>query len=126
MTTKKKSPTARTLEWLRHQGWTCQVVEKWIPFTKQRKDLFDCIDIVAIHPDVQGVLGVQATANNGGHHANRLQKILENPKAALWMNAGNKLWVVSWAKQGPRGAVKKWVGRCDALKASDFPEATDD
>ena len=45
---------------LRDAGWRAQVVEKWIPHTRQRLDLFGCIDIIAIKGDI--TLGVQTTS----------------------------------------------------------------
>ena len=57
----KPSPTSRSLEVLREQGYTVEVVEKWNSFTKTKKDLFGFIDILAIKRDE--TLAVQATAS---------------------------------------------------------------
>ena len=43
-----KSPTARTMAALRSEGWTVEVVEKWIPGAQIRRDLFGVIDVLAI------------------------------------------------------------------------------
>lgn len=53
------SPTARTLKLLRDDGWLADVVERWIPRAKIRKDLFGLIDILAIRDGE--VLAVQTT-----------------------------------------------------------------
>lgn len=55
----RRSPTSRSLEYLRKQGYLACVVEKWIPRARIRKDAFDCIDILAVRPGE--VLGIQAT-----------------------------------------------------------------
>jgi len=48
-------------------GYTADICEQFIAHANIRKDLFGCIDVVAIRPDVAGVLGVQATtASNLG------------------------------------------------------------
>ena len=70
------SPTQRTLEYLRARGWSAWVVEKWIPRTKQRIDLFGFGDILAFKGAC--VLIVQATTR--AHAAERQAKIEANPK----------------------------------------------
>src|SRR5690606_37554474 len=42
------SPTARTLAWLREQGWDADVVERWVPGAKVRRDFLGFADILAI------------------------------------------------------------------------------
>ncbi len=66
-----RSPTSRSLEHLRNQGYLACVVEKWVQRAKIRVDAFGCIDILAIRPGE--VLGVQATTR--GHVADRINKI---------------------------------------------------
>src|SRR3546814_2519291 len=56
------SPTARTLAKLRADGWLAWVVEKWIPQTRKRSDLFGFIDILALRDGE--VLAVQATSRS--------------------------------------------------------------
>lgn len=109
-------PTQRTLEYLRRQGMTAAVVEKLIrlpvlPGRPKRppfyQDLFGFIDIVALEPGVYGVLGVQTTTV--ANQAARLVKIADEPRARLWLNAANRLWVVGWVKKGKRGERKLWT-----------------
>lgn len=62
---KGKSPTQRTLEVLRAEGWTADVVERWMKMPKHpaggfRKDFLGLIDIVAVKPG-EPVLFVQVT-----------------------------------------------------------------
>jgi hypothetical protein len=44
------TPTQRALAECKKRGWQAQVVEKWIPHTRRRLDLFGVIDIVALIP----------------------------------------------------------------------------
>jgi len=117
----KPSPTSRALADLREMGFTAQVVERWNPHARIRQDLFGCIDIVAIHPEL-GTLGVQACA--GGSHATRRVKCCGESKLRTWLTAGNAFEIWSYAKQGPRGQkVKKWTLRREAVKAYDVVTA---
>ena len=104
-----RSPTARSLEALRRDGWTVAVAERWIPQAGIRRDLFGMFDIVAIRTDQAGVLGVQATS--ASNHAARVTKVRENPALAIWLAAGNGAQVWSWG-QDPNG---RWVCRKEAL-----------
>jgi hypothetical protein len=65
------------LELLRREGYVAQVTERWNAFARVRQDLFRCIDVLAIHPDQQGALGVQATTR--ANQAARLTKALAQP-----------------------------------------------
>lgn len=103
-----KGPSARSLEECRKHGWKAQVVEKFIPQTRLRKDLFGCIDIVALDGK-PGVLGIQATSTS--NMSSRLQKICAEctDEMRTWLEAGNRLSVWGWAKRGPAGKRKFWV-----------------
>lgn len=102
------SPTARSLKLLRTEGYSAAVAETWIPNPGIKRDLFGMFDVVAVHPAIQGVLGVQTTS--GAHHANRRAKLLGNPTLAIWLKAGNPAQVWSWAQF--RG---RWECRKEAL-----------
>ena len=88
-----KSPTQRSLEHLREQGYHCEVVEKWNSFTKQRKDLWGSCDILAIRKGE--VLAVQVTASAV---ANRIKKIQDSDTVALVRDAGIRVEVHGWRK----------------------------
>jgi hypothetical protein len=103
---------------LRKLGYTVGVVEKFNSFTKQRIDLFGCIDLVAIHPGRRGVLGVQATISK--HVPNRRAKVLASPIIKIWLEAGNRIWVVGWSKMGARGKAKRWTMTGDKVTLEDF------
>lgn len=88
------SPTARTMQKLRDDGWICQVVETFNRFGRVRQDLFGVIDIVAIRPG--RTLGVQACT--GTDYARRVKKCKDGPGATAWIAAGNELEVWAWRK----------------------------
>lgn len=112
----KTSPTQRTLAELRKHGRTSQVVERWNQHARVRVDLFGVIDLVALAPGV--VLGIQACA--GASHAARRTKILAEPRAIQWLQAGAALEIWSWAKQGARGKAKRWTLRVEAITLEMF------
>ena len=101
------SPTERTLRWLRKQGYTADVVERRLPHSFVTKDLFGCLDIVAIKAGSLGVLGLQVTS--AAHWAERIAKVEAEPRAKLFHDCGNTIWVVGWAKRGEQGKRKLWV-----------------
>lgn len=110
------SPTARTLAECRKRGWIAQVVEQTIPRTFIKRDLFGCIDIIAVAKplnDAGGIIGIQVTS--GSNHAARLAKAKAEPRIAAWLSAGAKFFVWSWAKQGARGERKRWMLREESL-----------
>jgi hypothetical protein len=114
------SPTKRTLDWLRADGWCCQVVEHWNPFARRRVDLFGGIDIVCVRGNE--TLGVQATTTD--HASTRCAKLLALEPIRAWIAAGNQLWVVGWAKRGPRGKRKVWTPNVTKLELSLTAELT--
>jgi hypothetical protein len=67
--------------------------------------------------DASGILGIQATAGGtGGAHAARRAKILAEPRARQWVEAGGRLELWSWAKQGARGKPKRWQLRVETYQ----------
>lgn len=89
----KSSPTQRSLEYLREQGYFCAIVEKWNSFTKQRQDLWGWCDILAIRKNE--VLAVQVTSTGV---AERIKKIQDSPTVALVRDAGIRIEVHGWRK----------------------------
>ncbi len=102
------TPTARTLQWLKKHGWTSCVVEKWIPQTRQRKDVFGFGDILAFKESA--VLLIQCTS--AGNMASRLTKIRGIREAADWLNEPSRqIVLIGWSKKGKAGARKLWTPR---------------
>ena len=90
------SPTSRTLDRLRRQGYVCEVVERWIPRANVRRDFLGCLDLLAVRSDLQGVLGVQASS--AANHSARVKKCSESALLRIWLKAGNRCQVWSWLK----------------------------
>lgn len=121
-----KSPTARSLEFLRKSGDPA-VVEKHSSFGGKfgkKHDLWGYLDILSLPYDGSGIIGVQTTS--GSNVAARRSKILgitpagatdkEKAEAAriraraiLFLQNGGKLFLHGWAMRGPRGAAKRWT-----------------
>jgi hypothetical protein len=101
----KKSPTSRSLEYLRKCGYPLvQVVERWNMHARVRIDLFGIIDIVAI--DCEGeTFGIQATS--GDNVAARVTKIAESDALAVCLKAGWRIVVHGWRKN----AAGRWTLR---------------
>jgi hypothetical protein len=112
------SPTSRSLEECRRRGWLAEVVEKWIPQTKQRKDLWGFVDLVAITPDGR-TIGIQATS--GANHAARVAKIQDSPKIDAVLNAGWIVEVWSYTKRKVKrgGTAVRWVLREERVTLAD-------
>ena len=89
----KSSPTQRSLEYLREQGYFCAIVEKWNSFTKQRQDLWGWCDILAIRKNE--VLAVQVTSTGV---AERIKKIEDSLTVAFVRDAGIRIEVHGWRK----------------------------
>ena len=78
------SPTSRTLQHLRKLGFTAAVVEKWVPRMRRRIDCLGFADILACREGV-GIILIQCTGGDGGNHAARRAKIINEPRAAAWL-----------------------------------------
>lgn len=110
------TPTQRTLKYLRGMGRIADVVERWIPRTKIRKDLFGFADIVAVS---DWIWAVQTTS--GSNHAARRHKILSNSNARAWVAAGGRIALISWSKKiCPIRKRQVWTERVETLGANDF------
>ncbi len=115
---KSKSPTQRSLSELRAMGAVAQIVERWNQWAKVRQDLFGCIDIVAIVG--ANIVGIQATSRD--NHAARRTKMLAEPRAKAWLDAGGVLEIWSWGKMGGRGEMKRWQCWKEAITVEDFAD----
>lgn len=106
------TPTARTLALLRDRGYLADVAERWIPRANVRRDLFGCIDVVAIRAGC-AVLGVQATTAD--HVSHRVSKARTIPALQTWLAAGAAFQVWGWVKRGNR-----WRTRIVELRGADL------
>ena len=108
------TPTARTLKYLRELGYCAEVVERWIPQARKRRDLWGFADLAALHPTHAGVLLVQATS--GSNHAARRTKLAALATVQLAIQAGCRVQIISWAKRQPRGASRPtWTPRVEEV-----------
>lgn len=102
------SPTQRTLARLKQQNLAADIVEKWIPQAKRRKDVAGCIDVLAYGGDI-GVLGIQTTTGN--NHAARRTKALAEPRLRTWLESGARFEIWSWTKL----ATGRWHLRIERI-----------
>ena len=96
------SPTQRSLEKLRADGWRAEVVERWIPGANIRKDLWGWVDILALRDGV--TLAVQTTS--AANVSARVRKIADSDSLADVRKAGWRIAVWGWRKVG-----RAWVCR---------------
>ena len=99
--------------WLRGLGFTVDKVERRLPRGFVTVDFMGFADLLAVRPRDVGVLAIQATTN--GHLQERVRKVQAEPRATLWVECGNRVWVVGWAWQGPRDTRKRWAPKVLAL-----------
>jgi hypothetical protein len=111
------SPTGRTLNWLRREGFIVAVVEKWNPFAGIRQDVWGIADVLACHPRDRLILLVQTTSASNVSH--RLQKARARPELAAWLRAGGTFEVHGWERRG-----KKWTLRRVAVRGEDLAAVT--
>lgn len=85
-------PTARTLAQLRRDGFHADVVERWIPQARKRKDVAGCIDVIA-YGTYDGIIGIQTTSAT--NHAARRTKAVAEPRLQAWLRSGGKFEIWS-------------------------------
>ena len=90
---KKKSTTQSSIDYLTELGYLCDVVEKTIPHTFIKKDLYGFIDILCIRENE--VLGVQTTSRV--NILARSNKIAEHKNVDAVRKAGIKIHIHGWA-----------------------------
>jgi hypothetical protein len=106
-----KSPSSRTYERLRELGATYQKVEQFVKLPGGagfRRDLFGCIDIVALMEGA--IVGIQAT--DSSNHSKRVAKALQAPNLVTWLQHGGRFQVWSWGKS----TSGKWVERIQEIR----------
>lgn len=106
---KRRKPaqlTPRSVKLLRERGYIVGSVEKWIPQTRQRKDLFGFLDLLAVAHD--HVLGVQVTSNDNA--AARMTKAKEQPEYQAFVGSKACRFVVHGWKR-PTATRRTWEVR---------------
>lgn len=114
----KKSPNALSKELLESRGHRVDIVERTIPHTFIKKDLFGCIDLLYLGDTI---CGVQATSDDtGGHGYNRRAKILASPAMRQWLVSQGRIFLHVWVE---RGEPKEWICRESEITLADFATA---
>ena len=118
------SPTARTLNYLRGQGITCDKAEAFNAYSRKTTDLFGFIDVVALDPQRGQIVGIQVTS--GSNVQSRVKKILEEDDireyAAQWVRCGGRVEVWGWRKVKVKrgGKAMRWEPRIVELSQQDL------
>lgn len=93
------TPTARTLQALRADGWTAEVVERWIPGANVRRDLWGIGDVLAMRADA--LLLVQCTSR--ANVSARIRKAQAEPRLRTWLHhASRRFEIWGWGKRQGR------------------------
>jgi len=104
------SPTRRTLDFLRRNGYFADVVERWVGFGAGnggiRKDYLGFADVIAANPTARKIVAVQCCS--GRDFQRRIRKLLESSEARAWRESGGHVWVMGWRKLGRR---RLWTPR---------------
>jgi hypothetical protein len=104
----RESTTVLTIRELKAKGWHAAKVEYWLAFGRGggvRKDLYGCIDVVAVNEKLRATIGVQCTSReNVGSRIEKIRLMVSDKKnldgAAIrtWLRIGNRLEVWGWDK----------------------------
>ena len=119
------TPTQRALAWLRSHGYTCGTVERYVPATRRRHDLYGGIDLIAIRPG-SPPLGVQVCGSTGvsDHRA----KLAAEPRMHLWLRTGAGLVIAApypyTVGRRRRWRIRVWAAALDGEQLV-WSEATD-
>ena len=113
-----RSPTQRSIELLKSQGYTVYIAEHYNAFAKIRRDLFGFIDIVALHPNKKGVLGIQTTT--GTNLSARIKKAQMLTAFNLWLSCGNAVEFHGWRKLVTGKVQKTWQPNIVRIDLSDL------
>jgi hypothetical protein len=70
-------------------------------------------DLIAVHPEKVGVLGIQVTSAD--HVRDRRRKIAASTQARTWLEAKNRIVVVGWNKVDGR-----WLADSKKLTLEDL------
>jgi hypothetical protein len=99
--------TQRSLAELRERGYHPCITEHWNAYARVKHDLFGFLDIVALHPEKRGILGIQTTT--ASNLSARVHKAAKLKAFTLWILSGNDVEFHGWVKKDNRWIVKKEV-----------------
>ena len=99
-----KSPTQRSLEYLREQGMKPWICEYWNSFSRKRVDLFGCIDLLCIGNGQTWAVQTTSTGVSA-----RIQKIRESEYFHVMLESGWRVFVHGWRKNSKGRYVQRIV-----------------
>ena len=97
-----KSPTSRTIEVLKRSGYHPEIVERWNPWSKTRRDMYGVIDVLAVRRGE--TLAVQTTTMS--NRSKQINKMLAAPGTIWMLDAGWKVEVWAWVLRKGRWALR--------------------
>lgn len=111
------SPTQRSLNYLRDQGYLVAVTEHWNPFAKIRQDLYGFVDVLAVQEGK--TLAIQTTSSS--NFSARRKKIVEHKNLPILIAAGWEVVIHGWRKD----AKGKWVLQEEIVSQTHLFETTE-
>jgi hypothetical protein len=104
---KGKSPSARSMDYLRKKGFVVARVEQRLPIPGKfvTRDCLGVGDLLAAKPG-WGIALVQVTST--ANLSAREQKARNVSALYTWLNSGGKFFLQGWRKGGARGERKTW------------------
>jgi len=120
----KISPTSRTLNYIREQGWLADKVEQFNPYAGkfgQRKDMFGFGDIVAMGEN--SIIAIQSCGQSfSEHHKKITLDEYVAPNALKWIESGGRLILIGWRKVKLKrgGKAMRWKPRIKEYAVDDF------
>lgn len=90
------TPTQRSLAHFRKLGHVAELVGRWNPHSKTRRDLWNIVDLLVLDEQNASILGVQVTS--GSNVAARVKKIAESEHLAAIRKCGVRIIVHGWRK----------------------------
>lgn len=119
------SPVQRTIAWLKDQGVTCCVVERWVSNPKHpgggfRLDFLNIIDLIAISK-ADGIIGYQVCGTDFASHYRKIT--IEHAESTNeWLEAGGKLIIIGWRKLKLHrgGKAMRWTPRIQTITKEDL------
>ncbi len=98
------TPTSRTLDALRGDGWIVEVVERWIPGVNIRRDFIGVGDVLAMKADA--LLLVQCTSD--ANISSRVNKAKVEPRLRTWLADPSRMFEVwGWSRRDGRWECRK-------------------
>ena len=109
------SPTSRTLEYIRSQGWKADIVERFNPHAGKfgrRKDMFGFGDIVALGEN--SIIAIQSCGQAFVQHDKKITQDEDvAPNVLKWLECGGRVMLIGWRKVKLKrgGKAMRWSPR---------------